>query len=34
LPIQNLPGPLSGWSKHRTFPRFARKSFRELWKER
>jgi len=34
LPIQNLPGPLGGWSKYRTFPRFARKSFRDLWQER
>jgi L-lactate dehydrogenase complex protein LldF len=32
-PPQNLPGPLSGWSKYRAFPAFARKSFRQQWKE-
>jgi L-lactate dehydrogenase complex protein LldF len=32
-PPDKLPGPLSGWSKHRTFPTFARKSFRQQWKE-
>ena len=30
----NLPGPLSGWTKYRDFPGFAPKSFHELWEER
>ena len=29
----NLPGPLKGWTKYRTFPRFAKKSFRQQWRE-
>ena len=29
-----MPGPLGNWTKHRDFPDFARKSFRQLWKER
>ncbi len=29
-----LPGPLSSWSRYREFPRFARRSFRQLWAER
>jgi hypothetical protein len=33
-PPRNLPGPLGGWSKYRAFPTFAKKSFREQWKER
>jgi L-lactate dehydrogenase complex protein LldF len=33
-PPQNLPGPLSGWTKYRTFPKFAEKSFRRQWRER
>jgi len=33
-PPKNLPGPLSGWSKYRDFPRFAKKSFRQQWRER
>lgn len=31
---QNLPGPLGGWTDYRTPPRFAGKSFRQLWQER
>ncbi len=29
-----LPGVLGNWTKHRDFPDFAPKSFRQLWKER
>ena len=29
-----LPGPLGGWTKHRTTPKFAPKSFHQLWQER
>ena len=29
-----LPGLLGNWTKHRDFPDFAPKSFRQLWKER
>lgn len=29
-----LPPPLSGWTRHRDFPRFAPKSFHQLWDER
>lgn len=34
LSIHSLPGPLKGWTDYRTFPPFAKESFRELWKER
>ncbi|HLA43934.1 MAG TPA: 4Fe-4S dicluster domain-containing protein, partial [Aggregatilineales bacterium] len=34
MPGNRLPGPLGGWIKHRDFPDFAEKSFRELWRER
>jgi L-lactate dehydrogenase complex protein LldF len=30
----SLPGPLGGWTDHRTPPRFAAKSFRRMWQER
>jgi L-lactate dehydrogenase complex protein LldF len=30
---ENLPGPLRGWTDYRSPPKFARKSFRKLWKE-
>lgn len=29
-----MPGVLGNWTKHRDFPDFARKPFRQLWKER
>ena len=29
-----LPGPLGGWTKYRTMPKFAPKSFHQLWQER
>jgi hypothetical protein len=28
------PNPLTEWKKHRDFPDFAPKPFRQLWKER
>jgi L-lactate dehydrogenase complex protein LldF len=31
---QSLPGPLRGWTQARSAPRFAPKSFRQLWQER
>ncbi len=34
LPIEHIPGPHSAWAKHRDFPQFAQKPFRQLWKER
>ncbi len=33
-PPEKLPGLLGGWTKHRTFPPFAKKSFRRQWRER
>ena len=30
----NLPGPLGGWTQYRTLPSFAKKPFRQLWRER
>lgn len=33
-PPKHLPGPLNGWTKYRDFPPFARKSFRQQWRER
>ncbi|RME66269.1 MAG: lactate utilization protein, partial [Caldilineae bacterium] len=32
--IKFLPPPLNGWTEHRDFPPFARKSFRDWWRER
>lgn len=32
--MKKLPGPLKGWTAHRTIPSFARKSFRQVWMER
>ena len=34
LKPKNLPGPLGGWTKYRTMPKFAPKSFHQLWQER
>lgn len=31
---KTLPGPLKGWTDYRTPPKFAPKSFRQLWQER
>ncbi|MCA9954579.1 MAG: iron-sulfur cluster-binding protein [Anaerolineales bacterium] len=31
---RTLPGPLKGWTDYRTPPKFAPKSFRQLWQER
>ena len=31
--LNKVSGPLGGWKKHRTIPVFAKKSFRQLWKE-
>lgn len=33
-PPRYLPGPLSGWLKYRDFPPFAKKSFRQQWREK
>jgi L-lactate dehydrogenase complex protein LldF len=30
----SLPGPLKGWTNYRTSPKFAPKSFRQMWQER
>ena len=32
--IKFMPPPLAAWTESRDFPPFARKSFRELWRER
>ncbi|MBX3000177.1 MAG: iron-sulfur cluster-binding protein [Caldilineaceae bacterium] len=32
--IKFMPPPLNGWTQHRNFPPFAKKSFREWWRER
>ena len=32
--IKWMPPPLNGWTDHRDFPPFAKKSFREWWEER
>lgn len=31
---RDLPGILSNWTRHRDFPQFAEKPFRQLWQER
>ena len=31
--LRSLPPPLSGWTRHRTFPTIASKSFRERWRD-
>ncbi len=31
---EKLPGLLNGWTKHRSSPKFAKKSFRQQWRER
>jgi L-lactate dehydrogenase complex protein LldF len=33
LKPKSLPGPLGGWTKYRTMPKFAPKSFHQLWQE-
>ena len=32
--IQFMPPPLNGWTQSRDFPTFAKKSFRDQWRER
>jgi L-lactate dehydrogenase complex protein LldF len=32
--IKWMPPPLNGWTDHRDFPPFAKKSFRAWWEER
>lgn len=32
--LKRLPGPLSGWTKYRDFPPFAKTSFRRQWREK
>jgi L-lactate dehydrogenase complex protein LldF len=34
LKPKSLPGPLRGWTQARSAPRFAPKSFHQLWQER
>ena len=31
--LRNLPPPLSGWTRHRTFPTIASRSFRDRWRD-
>jgi len=31
--LHNLPGPLGNWTRNRDFPPFAKKSFRQLWRD-
>jgi L-lactate dehydrogenase complex protein LldF len=32
--ITGMPGPLGAWTDSRDFPKFAPKSFQQMWKER
>ncbi len=32
--VRRLPPPLNAWTRSRVFPKFAKKSFRQLWRER
>lgn len=34
LKLKKLPGPLGGWTKYRAMPKFAPKSFHQLWQAR
>jgi L-lactate dehydrogenase complex protein LldF len=34
IEVKKLPGPLKGWTDYRATPKFARKTFHQLWKER
>lgn len=34
MKLDSLPGPIAGWTEYRTMPSFAKKPFRQLWKEK